>query len=148
MIEVMEQFCSCFKKNLATNSLQAMTLIRHYQTKIYILIAACSLLASNKFLFIKKLLLCDYDESTFLNDFIDQKINLLEAQYNEFKPVIDIQKNNSFRKQKRENGSSGPNVFLRFSRNRVDLLSYESKTTDKREQYDWRAVKIWTGSRL
>ena len=25
----------------------------------------------------------------------------------------------------------------------VDLLSYERKTTDKREQYDWRAEKNW-----
>ena len=25
---------------------------------------------------------------------------------------------------------------------RVDLLSYESKTTDKREQYDWRAANF------
>ena len=29
-----------------------------------------------------------------------------------------------------------PNFFLRSIRNRVDLLSYESKTTDKRGQYD------------
>ena len=28
------------------------------------------------------------------------------------------------------------NFFLRFSRVRVDLLSYKKKTTDKREQYD------------
>ena len=34
-----------------------------------------------------------------------------------------------------------PNIFLWSGRNRVDLLSYESKTTDKREQYDWKAEK-------
>ena len=37
------------------------------------------------------------------------------------------------------------NFFLRSSRNKVDLLSFESKTTDKREQYDWMGEKIWTG---
>ena len=36
--------------------------------------------------------------------------------------------------------------FLQFSRNRVNLLSYESKPTDKWEQCDWRAEKNWTGS--
>ena len=35
--------------------------------------------------------------------------------------------------------------FLRSSRIRVDLLSYESKPTDKREQYDWRAEKNFDG---
>ena len=34
-----------------------------------------------------------------------------------------------------------PKFFLRSGRNRVDLLSHESETTDKREQYDWRAKK-------
>ena len=34
-----------------------------------------------------------------------------------------------------------PIFFLRSSRIRFDLLSYESKPTDKREQYDWRAEK-------
>ena len=29
---------------------------------------------------------------------------------------------------------------------RVDLLSYDSKTTEKGEQYDWRAKNIWPGS--
>ena len=29
--------------------------------------------------------------------------------------------------------------FLRSSHNRVDLLSYERKPTDKRDQYDWIA---------
>ena len=38
-----------------------------------------------------------------------------------------------------------PIFFLRSSRIRVDLLSYESIPTDKREHYDWRAEKIWTG---
>ena len=33
------------------------------------------------------------------------------------------------------------NFFLRSSRIGVDLLSYESKTTDKREQYDWMVEK-------
>ena len=32
--------------------------------------------------------------------------------------------------------------FLRSSRIEVDLLSYESKPTDKPEQYDWMAEKI------
>ena len=35
--------------------------------------------------------------------------------------------------------------FLRSSRNKVDLLSYESKTTDKRGQYDWKAEKNLDG---
>ena len=34
-----------------------------------------------------------------------------------------------------------PNFSARSSRIRVDLLSYESKTTDKRQQNDWRAKK-------
>ena len=34
-----------------------------------------------------------------------------------------------------------PNFFLRSSRNKVDLLSFENKTTDKREQYDWMGGK-------
>ena len=37
---------------------------------------------------------------------------------------------------------------LRSSRNRVDLLSYESKPTDKPKQYDWMAEKNWTGAKL
>ena len=36
--------------------------------------------------------------------------------------------------------------FLRSGRNRVDLLSHESETTDKREQYDCRADKKLDGS--
>ena len=36
--------------------------------------------------------------------------------------------------------------FVRSSRNRVDLLSYESKATDKREQYDWKAKKNLGGN--
>ena len=35
--------------------------------------------------------------------------------------------------------------FQRSSRNRVDLLSYESKPTDKREQYDLMAEKNLDG---
>ena len=35
--------------------------------------------------------------------------------------------------------------FLRSSRIRVDLPSYEIKTTDKRWQYDWRAKKNLDG---
>ena len=31
--------------------------------------------------------------------------------------------------------------FLQFSWNRVDLPLYESKPTDKREQYNWMAEK-------
>ena len=45
-------------------------------------------------------------------------------------------------------GSTRPIFFLQSSRIRVHLLSYESKTTDKREQYDWRPEKIWTGSTI
>ena len=37
--------------------------------------------------------------------------------------------------------ASRPDFFLRSSRIVVDLLSYGSKTTDKREQYDWRTEK-------
>ena len=36
--------------------------------------------------------------------------------------------------------------FVRSSRIRVDLLSYESKTTDKQQQNYWIAEKNWTGS--
>ena len=39
------------------------------------------------------------------------------------------------------NWGARPDLFLWSSRVRVNLLSYESKTTDKREQYDWRAEK-------
>ena len=35
--------------------------------------------------------------------------------------------------------------YQRSSRIRVDLQSYESKPTDKREKNDWRPWKIWTG---
>ena len=41
--------------------------------------------------------------------------------------------------------TSRPNVLLRSSRIKVDQLSYESKPTDKREQYDWRAEKSLDG---
>ena len=34
-----------------------------------------------------------------------------------------------------------PNFLVRSSRVKVDLLSYESKTTNKRQQNDWRAKK-------
>ena len=40
---------------------------------------------------------------------------------------------------------SRPNYFQRSSRNRVNLLAYKRKPTEKREQNDWRAEKIWTG---
>ena len=43
------------------------------------------------------------------------------------------------------NCNSRPEFFLQSSRIRVDRLSYESKTTDKREQYDWRADKNLDG---
>ena len=43
---------------------------------------------------------------------------------------------------------SWPNFFLRSSRIRVYLLSYESIPTDKREQYDWRADKNLDGIRV
>ena len=39
-----------------------------------------------------------------------------------------------------------PNFFLRPSRIRVDQASYESKTIDKRGQYDWRVEKNLDGS--
>ena len=35
--------------------------------------------------------------------------------------------------------------IMRSSRIRVNLLSYESKPTDKREQYDWRTEKNFNG---
>ena len=35
--------------------------------------------------------------------------------------------------------------FQQSSRNRADLLLYESKPTDEREQYDWTVEKNWTG---
>ena len=38
-----------------------------------------------------------------------------------------------------------PKNFLQSSRNRVDLQSYESKPTDKQEQYDCRAMKSLDG---
>ena len=38
-----------------------------------------------------------------------------------------------------------PNFFLRSSRIRADLISYEGIPTDKREQYDWRAEKNLDG---
>ena len=38
-----------------------------------------------------------------------------------------------------------PIFFRRSSRIRVDLLSYESKTTDKQQQNDWRAKKNLDG---
>ena len=39
-----------------------------------------------------------------------------------------------------------PIFFLWSSRNRVDLLSYESKPTDKWGQYDWSAEKNLNGN--
>ena len=41
-----------------------------------------------------------------------------------------------------------PNSFLRPCHSRVDLLLYESKLTDKWEQYDWIAKKNLDGQRL
>ena len=41
--------------------------------------------------------------------------------------------------------STRPIFFQQSSCNRVDLLSYESKPTDKWEQYDWRAEKKLDG---
>ena len=38
------------------------------------------------------------------------------------------------------------NFFLRSSGNRVYLLSYESKTTDKQGKYDWKAEKNLGGT--
>ena len=38
-------------------------------------------------------------------------------------------------------------VFLRSNRIRVDLLSYDSKSTAKREQYDWMTEKKLNGYR-
>ena len=43
------------------------------------------------------------------------------------------------------NWISRPNFSHPFRRTRVDLLPYESNTTDKREQYDWRAEKNLNG---
>ena len=39
-----------------------------------------------------------------------------------------------------------PNFFLRSSHIRVDLQAYESKPTDNREKYDWRAEKNLDGT--
>ena len=41
--------------------------------------------------------------------------------------------------------STRPYFFLRSSHIRVDLLSYESKPTNKRKQYDWMAEKKLDG---
>ena len=38
-----------------------------------------------------------------------------------------------------------PNFFVRSRRIRVNLLSYENKSTDKRQQNDWRAKKNLDG---
>ena len=38
------------------------------------------------------------------------------------------------------------NFFLRFSRIRVDLLSYDTKPTDTQDQYDWMSKKNWAGT--
>ena len=38
-----------------------------------------------------------------------------------------------------------PDFYLLSSRNRADLLSYESKPTDKREQYDFKGEKNLDG---
>ena len=43
--------------------------------------------------------------------------------------------------------STRPDFFLRSSRNRVVYLLYKSKTTDKREQYVWRAEILISPSR-
>ena len=40
---------------------------------------------------------------------------------------------------------SRPNFSLRFNRNRVVLLLFESKPTEKREQNDWRSEKNLDG---
>ena len=41
--------------------------------------------------------------------------------------------------------SLSTNFFLRSRRIRVDLQSYESKTTDKRQQNDWKGGKKLDG---
>ena len=56
------------------------------------------------------------------------------------------------RREKEEQGrrrrrKTRPNFFLRSSRIRVDLPSYESKATDKLGQYNWRAEKNLNGER-
>ena len=43
---------------------------------------------------------------------------------------------------------SRPDFLRRSSCISVDLLSYDSKPTEKREQWDWRAEKNWTGLSL
>ena len=40
-----------------------------------------------------------------------------------------------------KNRHTRPDFLLRSSRIRADLLSYESKPTDKQEQYDWTDEK-------
>ena len=37
--------------------------------------------------------------------------------------------------------------FLRYSRNRVDLLPYKSKPVDEQEQYNWMAEKKLDGNK-
>ena len=44
--------------------------------------------------------------------------------------------------------TSRPNFFLRSSRNRVDLLLYESKTTDKRGNTTGGLRKVWMGNTM
>ena len=41
--------------------------------------------------------------------------------------------------------STRPNFSLRFNRNRVVLLLFESKPTEKREQNNWRSEKNLDG---
>ena len=40
--------------------------------------------------------------------------------------------------------TSRSDFFLRSGHNRINRLSYDNKTTDKREHYNWKTEKNWT----
>ena len=85
----------------------------------------------------ERTLCCCLLEGTFLR----QQCNILE----------DRQTDRHLKMVKLDECTSGGSrdystkFFLGSSRIRVDLLWHESKTTDKREQYDWRAEKNLDG---
>ena len=68
-----------------------------------------------------------------MKDNRSSKVIYLESSDWQRKPTKTQQKPVNFVKPDKK--------ILRSSRNRINLLSYESKLTDKREQYDWRAQK-------
>ena len=52
------------------------------------------------------------------------------------------------RKEKHLTNNNPSGFFLRSSSNRVDLLLYVSRSTDKLEQYDWMAEKYFEGKQM